>query len=101
MIQMMKLYNQSETHALWHVILKGLGDVWYTWSLNSFNRFWNPLVQKMNSETKVDDANDYIERKKKSASSKYLHLKRHLKVDYLLSVLEQTMCGIEFHSLWS
>lgn len=55
----------------------------------------------MNSETKVDDANDYIERKKKSASSKYLHLKRHLKVDYLLSVLEQTMCGIEFHSLWS
>lgn len=43
----------------------------------------------------VGTANEYIKTKK--TSSKYLHLK----IGYLLSVLEQTMCGIEFHSLWS
>lgn len=84
MIQMMKLYNQSETHALWHVILKGLGDVWYTWSLNSFNRFWNPLVQKMNSETKVDDANDYIERKKKKRFIQVFTFKKTFKSRLLI-----------------
>lgn len=40
--------------------------------------------------------------KQTKASSKYLHLKKTFKkTGYLLSVLEQTMCGIEFHSLWS
>lgn len=40
MIQMMKLYNQGEVRALWHILLKCLGDkAWYTWSLNSLNRF--------------------------------------------------------------
>lgn len=60
-----------------------------------------PIVQKINSENNVHDVNDYIETKKSFIQVFTLKKKRHLKVDYLLSVLEQTMCGIEFHSLWS
>lgn len=28
-----------------HYSQRSGSQVWYTWSLNSFNRFWNPLVQ--------------------------------------------------------
>jgi hypothetical protein len=43
----------------------------------------------------VDVANEYTETKKNFIQ--IFTFKRHLKIDYLLSVLEQTMCGIEFH----
>lgn len=32
--------------------------------LSSFYRFWNQAVQKVNSETMVDAANEYIKTKK-------------------------------------
>lgn len=43
--------------------------------LSSFYRFWNQIVQMVNSETMVNVANEYFKTK---TSSKYLHLKNRL-----------------------
>lgn len=67
--------------------------------LSSTVQILKPTCSQMNSETMVDAPNDYIKTKKNFIQ--VFTFKRHLKIDYLLSVLEQTMCGIEFHSLWS
>lgn len=62
---MMKLHNQSNIHALWKTHYSHMSgwQAGYT-RFSSFYRFWNQFVQKVNSETKVGIANEYIKTNK-------------------------------------